>query len=81
MARVRNLRSKKGNVGGAPRITKQHHHMPISPAFIPDFSESRDMHDTRVEMLQLACQSVHPSTEVVSVQLHFIDITMLGYYR
>jgi len=43
--------------------------MPVSPAFIPNFSESREMHDTQVEMLQLACKSDCPSKEVVNVHL------------
>jgi len=76
------IRSQVGsvhhNIGwkrGRPR-TKQFLHMPVSPAFIPDFSESRDMHDTRVEMLQLACKSDRPSKEVVNVYLHKIVIVI-----
>jgi len=76
MARVRCLRCKKGNVRGAPRTIKQRQQMPLSPAFIPEFSESREMHDTRVELLQLACKSVHPSKEVISACL----ITLFTYY-
>ena len=73
MTRMRALRSQIGSVKptigwkrGTPRTNrKQPHLMPASPAFIPDFSESREMHDTRVEMLQLVCKSDHPSKKVL----------------
>lgn len=90
MARVRGLRRLSGNVqatkGWKPGMLKglkPLNNMPVSPAFIPDLSESRELHDTRVEMLQLACQSVNPSKEVVSIihaHIHMHTYTYVHAY-
>jgi len=49
----------------APKIKKQHHQMPASPAFMPlEDREDRASHDRHVKALQQECKNAKPSKQV-----------------